>query len=43
MDAFSFTTEDKKFTIEGVRVTNNKLANAKGFKKIDVGNGINIF
>ena len=42
-DAFSFTTENIKFTIEGVSVTTNKLVNAKGFKKIKVGNGIKIF
>lgn len=43
MDAFSFTTEDKKYTIEGVTLKNNKLINAKGFKKVNVGNGIKVF
>ncbi|MBC7383680.1 MAG: right-handed parallel beta-helix repeat-containing protein [Bacteroidia bacterium] len=43
MDAFSFTTEDKKYTIEGVTLNNNKLINAKGFKKVNVGNGIKVF
>ena len=43
MDAFSFTTEDKKYTIEGVTLSNNKLVNKKGYKKVNVANGIKIF
>lgn len=42
-DAFSFTSEDKKYTIKDVSLSNNKLTNAKGFRKITVGNGIIIY